>query len=304
MNGKVDYDSPGERCRVGHRALLTAHTAALEAAAPCLSVLFDEIAMGLAELTSGADAGAPASSWERVTLEAADLPDLLCAWLNELVACAATHRSAFVDVAVDRVESPANRLGCGWRLLGRAGLRAFRRPDESTQHGWTAVTRGGLSLHESEGTWTLRARLDPAESPRAVDDHQGAWADNASQPPGSGEGRTLGTHDESLVGELPGIVDTPQCPERGLSGQGAGAARGGTARPGPRARRLNRDDRQAAHVGGHQDGLTSRGSRLVRPGCPAGIQQAHHAGKEVTDGSAPARLRGRQSSRTPDQNTV
>jgi CBS domain-containing protein len=33
VNGQIDHDSPGEQCRVGHRALLTAHTAALEAPA-------------------------------------------------------------------------------------------------------------------------------------------------------------------------------------------------------------------------------------------------------------------------------
>ena len=109
--------------RVGRHSFWTAEEAVIEATAPCLPILFDESGMALADLTAEADAGAPASSWEPVDLEAADLAGLASTWLNELMREAGDHRAELVDVAVDTVAAPASGTGDGWRLHGRVGLR-------------------------------------------------------------------------------------------------------------------------------------------------------------------------------------
>jgi SHS2 domain-containing protein len=158
--GRRPADEAGRR-PLGHLTRSRAHDADIEATAPCVSMLFDEVGMALAEFASETDVGAPASWWESVALEAADLPNLACTWLNELVAHADRHRAEFVDVAVDRVDSPADGPGGGWRLQGRIGLRPFGRRGASSRHTLPA-TAAGLSVQEAEGTWTLRAHLDLA----------------------------------------------------------------------------------------------------------------------------------------------
>jgi hypothetical protein len=153
--------------RVGHHSSWTAEEAVIEATAPCLSILFDESGMALADLTAEADAGAPASSWEPVDLEAADLAGLASTWFNELMREAGDHRAELVDVAVDTVAAPASGTG-GWRLHGRVGLRRLFGRHGPARHDLRART--SLSIEATEGTWTLSAQFDPV--PEAGDASQ------------------------------------------------------------------------------------------------------------------------------------
>ena len=144
---------------VGHRTRRGPGEAVLDASGPSLPILFDEAGMALAELTAGGEAGAPASSWEPIELEAADVDGLALAWLNELMRAADGHRAELVDIAVDLVAGP-EEAASGWRLRGRAGLRrvgdgpgAARSDLRATA--WPRVT-------SRDGRWTLRARLGSA----------------------------------------------------------------------------------------------------------------------------------------------
>jgi hypothetical protein len=158
--------SPG---RFGHRSMWTAHGAEIEATAPCLSVLFDEIGMALAQLASAEDAGAPASSWEPVDLRDPDLAGLACTWLNELMHDADLHRAELVDVAVDAVTLPEDGSDECWRLQGRVGLRPLFGHHGPGRHDLHATT-GAVSADATDGTWRLRAHLVPggAASPDHV----------------------------------------------------------------------------------------------------------------------------------------
>ncbi len=183
--------------RVGHHSAWTAEEALIEATAPCLPILFDESGMALADLTAEADAGAPASSWEPVDLEAADLTGLASTWLNELMKEAGDHRAELVDVAVATVAAPASGTGDGWRLHGRVGLRRLFGRHGPARQDLRATT--SLRIKATNGTWTLRARLDPVPEPSSFDDHQRPQAGDASQLAGS-----LGDPDDIghvLVGE-------------------------------------------------------------------------------------------------------
>jgi hypothetical protein len=210
--------------QVGHRSAWTAEQALIEATGPCLPILFDESGMALADLTAGADVGAPASSWEPVDLEAADLAGLASAWFNELMKQAGDHRAELVDVAVDTVAAPASGTGGGWRLQGRVGLRRLFGRHGPARHDLRATT--SLRIKATDKTWTLRARLDPVPEPSSLDDHQRPQASDASQLAGSlgdqddlghvlvgkrgflGEhARPLSTDDDALTCELTGNVD-------------------------------------------------------------------------------------------------
>lgn len=213
--------------RVGHRCSWTADEAVIEATAPCLPILFDESGMALADLTAEADAGAPASSWEPVDLEAADLAGLASTWLNELMREADDHRAELVDVAVDTVAAPESGTGDGWRLHGRVGLRRLFGRHGPVRHDLRATT--GLRIKATEGgTWTLRAQLAPVPEPSSLDDHQRPQAGDASQLTGGlgdpddighvlvgergflGEqARPLGTDDDAADRELTGNVHAP-----------------------------------------------------------------------------------------------
>jgi len=160
---------------VGHRSRRSTAEAVLEASGPSLTILFDEAGMALAELTAGADAGAPASSWESIELEAADLDGLAVAWLNELMRAADGHRAELVDVAVDVVAAP-EAAAAGWRLRGRAGLRRVG-DGLSAARPWLRATVWPR-VASSDGRWTLRARL--RSSPDGLVDR-----DPAPDEPGS-----------------------------------------------------------------------------------------------------------------------
>lgn len=160
-------------------------------------MLFDESGMALADLTAEADAGAPATSWEPVDLEAADLAGLASTWLNELMREAGDHRAELVDVAVDTVASSADGTRDGWRLHGRVGLRRLFGRHGPARHDLRAST--SLCLEALEGTWTLRAQLDPVPGRSPFDDDQRPQAGDTSQLAGS-----LGHPDDIghvLVGE-------------------------------------------------------------------------------------------------------
>jgi hypothetical protein len=183
--------------RVGHRSAWTAEEALIEATGPCLPILFDECGMAIADLTAEADAGAPASSWEPVVLEAADLAGLASTWLNELMKEAGDHGAELVDVAVDTVAGPARGNGDRWRLHGRVGLRRLFGRHGPARHDLRATKR--LRIKATGETWTLRAQLDPVPEPSSFDDHQRPQAGDASQLAGSlGDPDDLG---HVLVGE-------------------------------------------------------------------------------------------------------
>jgi hypothetical protein len=182
--------------------------------------------MALADLTAEADAGAPASSWEPVDLEAADLAGLASTWLNALMREAGDHRAELVDVAVDTVAGPASGTGDGWRLHGRVGLRRLFGGHGPARHDLRTSTSPRIKA--TEGTWTLRAQLDPVPDPSSFDDHQRPQAGDAPQLAGSlgdaddighvlvgergflGEqARPLGTDDDALDRQLTGNVHAP-----------------------------------------------------------------------------------------------
>jgi hypothetical protein len=162
--------SPDSRVSPGHHARLTADGAEIEAAAPSLSMLFDESGLALAELASVQDAGAPASSWRRVQLIGPDLAGLAWCWFSELIADASLDDTELVDVAVDVVAPPGDRDHDGWRLQGRIGLRRLFRRHGSARHE-PRVSIERLSVETTEGRWRLRARLgrtDTSPSTRAA----------------------------------------------------------------------------------------------------------------------------------------
>jgi hypothetical protein len=149
-DGRPEGRGSGSPVRLGHRSTWKAGDAEIEATAPCLSMLFDESGMALAELASADDAGAPASSWEPVDLTAPDLTGLACTWFNELMQDAGHHRAELVDVAVDAVALPADGSGDGWRLQGRAGLRRLFGHHGPARHDLRA-TAEGLSVEATDG---------------------------------------------------------------------------------------------------------------------------------------------------------
>ena len=152
----------GSPVRLGHRSTWTTGDAEILAEAPCLSLLFDEIGMALAQLASAEDAGAPASWWEPVDVRAPDLQGLACSWFNELMQDAALHRAELVDVAVDAVALLQDGTGECWRVQGRAGLRRLFGHHGRARHDLRATTEG-VSVEATDGTWRLLAHLDPLD---------------------------------------------------------------------------------------------------------------------------------------------
>jgi hypothetical protein len=156
-------------CRVGHHTSWMAGAAVIEAMAPSLPILFDESGMALADLTAEAESGAPASIWEPVDLEAADLASLASTWLNDLMCKACQHRAELVDVAVDTVAGPADETRDRWRLHGRVGLRRLYGRHGPAPHDLWATT--SPRIRATGGTWTLHADLDPTPpEPSALDE--------------------------------------------------------------------------------------------------------------------------------------
>lgn len=170
-DGRMDRRDSGSPVRLGHRSTWKSCDAEIEAAAPCLLMLFDEGGMALAELASADDAGAPASSWEPVDLTAPDLSGLACTWFNELMRDAGHHRAELVDVAVDAVTTPADGSGESWRLQGRAGLRWLFGNRGPARHDLRATTED-LSVEAIGGNWRLRAHLEPVDASSSLDDDQ------------------------------------------------------------------------------------------------------------------------------------
>jgi len=144
-----------------HRALPHTADAGFLAAASDLPALFREAATALSEISAEVSPGVPASVWHAVELEAADLPALAYAWLNELITLRDIHHGAVVATSLVQVDGPSGDNAVGkWTLRGQVGLRpyidggvrALREPKSATYH--------GLVLKRSGGCWTLRAYLD------------------------------------------------------------------------------------------------------------------------------------------------
>jgi hypothetical protein len=185
---------PSSAPAVGHRAGWAADWASIAASGPCLPILFDECGMAFVGLTAAADAGAPASSWRSVQLDAPDLAGLARAWLDQLVRESSDPRVEVVDVAVDRI-APIWADG-GWRLLGRVGLRRVFGEQGPTRHLSSASSSVRIEGHER--IWALYAEIDAGARPPGVDDGQPPagetsirGADIAAQPaPGTSQSRS------------------------------------------------------------------------------------------------------------------
>jgi SHS2 domain-containing protein len=149
------------RPRRGH--VLLPHTAdvGLGAEAADLPDLFEEAAAALAELLAEIAPGVEASTWEAITLEARDLPGLAYTWLNELIALGDIHHGAVVTATVERLDGPADDDTDGaWRLLGRAGIRAYGEPGVRALRQAKSATYHGLLVERRGGGWAMRAYLD------------------------------------------------------------------------------------------------------------------------------------------------
>jgi SHS2 domain-containing protein len=122
------------------------HTAEVELAveAETPSGVFEEALRALAEL-AGAASGEPIT--RAVALEAADLPALLVAWLEEILYLEETESCVFdeADVTVSGAASLAAKL---------RGRRGEPRPLVK------AVTYHGLTIAERDGQWIARVVLD------------------------------------------------------------------------------------------------------------------------------------------------
>ena len=144
-----------------HRELPHTADVGFMAAASDLPALFREAATALSEISADISPGAGASVWHPVELEAADLPALACAWLNELIALADIDHAAVVAISHLYVDPPSGNEAAGeWSLRGRIGLRPYveggvrllREPKSATYH--------GLAVERRDGCWTLRTYLD------------------------------------------------------------------------------------------------------------------------------------------------
>lgn len=139
-----------------HRSLAHTADAGLHAEAPTLEALFEEAAAALAELSADVAPDAVPDAAEAVALEAADLPGLAFAWLNELVGLADARHAALARTAVERVEEAEG----GWRLVARAwfvprdGRRARARRDVKS------ATYHRLAVESAGGGWRLTAYMD------------------------------------------------------------------------------------------------------------------------------------------------
>jgi len=149
--------------RPRRRHVLLPHTAdaGLSAEADDLPGLFEEAAAALAELLAEVAPEVEASTWEAITLEARDLPGLVYAWLNELIALGDIHHGAIVTATVERLDGPArDDADDAWRLLGRVGIRAYGEPGVRALRQAKSATYHGLLVERRGGGWTMRAYLD------------------------------------------------------------------------------------------------------------------------------------------------
>ena len=147
--------------RVTRRHEATPHTAdvGIRAHAPDLAGLFEEAARAVAEI--GADAlpdgpaatiGGPSNAGLHIDLEAADLPGLAFAWLNELIGLADIH-GPLARTEVVAVEALS---AGGWRLRGRAAFGGGARPRLDIK----SATLHGLVVERAGDGWRLAAYLD------------------------------------------------------------------------------------------------------------------------------------------------
>lgn len=145
----------------GHELL--AHTAdvGLRATGPDLPALFEEAGSALADLMADVARGAVELPAETVRLEAADLPALAYAWLNELVGLADARRAALVGAAVERIDrrvllGPVDR----WHLVGVVGLVPLADPAVRPRLGVKSATYHRLVVEPVGDGWALTAYLD------------------------------------------------------------------------------------------------------------------------------------------------
>jgi SHS2 domain-containing protein len=141
----------------GHEAIPHTADIGLRAWAPDLDGLFEEGALGLAELAAGSSADPPhtADATVPVELEADDLVGLAYAWLNELIGIAEIRRAALVSIEDLDVEGVAPA-----RLSGRVTLRSFGGPMRGPLRHLKAATYHGLTVERTGSGWTLVAYLD------------------------------------------------------------------------------------------------------------------------------------------------
>lgn len=144
-----------------HEAI--AHTAdvGLRATGPDLAALFEEAAAALADLMADVAGGAAALPDETVRLEAADLPALAYAWLNELVGLADARRATLVATTVERLDrtvllGPVDR----WRLVGVVSLAPLADPAVRPRLGVKSATYHRLAVEAVPDGWAMTAYLD------------------------------------------------------------------------------------------------------------------------------------------------
>jgi SHS2 domain-containing protein len=148
----------------GHELLPHTADAGIRAWAANLGELYAEAGRGLAELAADVAAPADAGAPESIVIEAADLPALAYAWLNELVSLADARAAAIGTIHDVRVEAAPLATGRAmepsWRLSAVVHLvplddRLVRRRLDVK-----SATYHGLSVAAAEGRWTLTAYVD------------------------------------------------------------------------------------------------------------------------------------------------
>lgn len=144
-----------DRMERHHEAIPHTADVGIRATGPDLPAVFEEAAAAVAEIAADAGSGAPGDAMpagEDVELDAADLPGLAFAWLNELIGLADIH-GPLVRAEVVRVEADRER---DWRLRGRAtfGGAAIARLDIKS------ATYHGLVVERVDGGWRMTAYLD------------------------------------------------------------------------------------------------------------------------------------------------
>lgn len=116
--------------------------------APTLAALFEEAALGLAELMLEAPSGADEEPEQSVTVEARDCEALLVAWLNELVFLSETRGRVYTEARVHSVSD--TRLEASVRGVFTETLRTAVK----------AATLHGLRVEQSARGFTATVVLD------------------------------------------------------------------------------------------------------------------------------------------------
>ena len=116
--------------------------------APTLAALFEEAALGLAELMLEGPSDANEEPEQSVTVEAPDCEALLVAWLNELVFLSETRGRVYTEVRVHSVSN--TRLEASVRGVFPETLRTAVK----------AATLHGLRVEQSAHGYTATVVLD------------------------------------------------------------------------------------------------------------------------------------------------